>query len=75
MSLKITSVGLKQKPEKRGRETNFTSLQTSILVEEIQKVNSVLFGKLDQKVSSQDKQKQLLRNVVKIGLLNGLYTK
>ena len=58
MSLKnVTSAGLKQKQEKRGRETNFTSLQTNILVEEIQKVNSVLFGKLDQKVSSQDKQK------------------
>ena len=58
MSLKkVTSAGLKQKPEKRGRETNFKSLKTGILVEEIQKFNSVLFGKLDKKASSQDEQK------------------
>ena len=59
---KVTSVGLKQKPEKRGRETNFISLKTSILVEEIQKVNSVLFEKLDRKSKyRQDKQKQWQR--------------
>ena len=70
MSLKkLTSAGLKQKPEKRDRETNFTSLKTSILVEEIQKVNSVLFGKLDQKVNSQDKQKlQIVSTLLDLAL-------